>query len=366
MPLRWDCGPGLTVAEPRDEWVPFPVAAKITDGAGTMTTKISALICTRDRPDTVGQALESVARCEHPNLDVHVLDQSTTDETRSIVMSVAEKFSETRAILYHHLDVAGLSRAYNAGVRMSDGSILACTDDDVIVPTDWLDPVVRAFETDPEIGLVYGQVLVPESLERAGVDGLVVPALSWDRRVRLHEDQRNFKVWGMGANMAFRRDVHERVGGFDEAMGGGAPLRSSQDYDFALRTYRAGYAVLLEPDMKVDHYGTRTTEQWPATGRNYGIGDGAFYSKHARCGDVVAARLLLYKFASIGWHTIRDSWRERRFTGLTAYDAGFLVGLREAARFGIDRPLRLYRATARARTGPTEANPVTGSAPASR
>ena len=325
-----------------------------------MTTKISALICTRDRPDTVGQAVESVARCEHPDLDVHVLDQSTTDETRSIVTSIAERYADRRAVVYHHLDVAGLSRAYNAGVRVSDGPILACTDDDVIVPTDWLDPVVHAFETDPDVGLVYGQVLVPSSLETAFEDGLIVPALSWSERERLHEDDRNFKVWGMGANMAFRRDVHERVGGFDEAMGGGAPLRSSQDFDFALRTYRAGHAVLLEPDMKVDHYGTRTAEQWPATGRNYGIGDGAFYSKHARCGDLVAARLLVRKFAEIGWHTVRNSWRERRFIGLSDYDRGFVAGLREAARFDIDRRQRLYRVTARARTGPTEANPVTG------
>ena len=44
-----------------------------------MTTKISVLICTRDRPDTVGQAIASVAACEYGNFDLHVMDQSTTD-----------------------------------------------------------------------------------------------------------------------------------------------------------------------------------------------------------------------------------------------------------------------------------------------
>ena len=39
-----------------------------------MNTKVSVLICTRDRPDTVGQAIESVVRCAYPSFDVHVMD----------------------------------------------------------------------------------------------------------------------------------------------------------------------------------------------------------------------------------------------------------------------------------------------------
>ena len=71
-----------------------------------------------------------------------------------------------------------------------------------------------------------------------------------------------------------------------------APLRSSQDFDFALRVYRAGFAVLLDPAVKVDHYGARTKAQWPGTLVAYGIGDGAFYGKHVRCRDPLAAWLL--------------------------------------------------------------------------
>ena len=51
--------------------------------------------------------------------------------------------------------------------------------------------------------------------------------------------------------------------------------------------------VLLSPAVKVDHYGVRTREQWPATLRAYGFGDGAFYWKHVRCGDLFALSLLV-------------------------------------------------------------------------
>jgi glycosyltransferase involved in cell wall biosynthesis len=323
-------------------------------------TTASVLICTRDRPDTVGQAIESVARCNHPSFDVHVMDQSSTDETRIIVESLADQFESRCRIVYHHLEKAGLSRAYNAGLRVSEGEIIACTDDDVVVPADWLSRIVERFDADPELGLLYGQVLVPESLVEAAASGTIVPTLWRSTTVRLHQRDRNFVIWGMGANTAIRRQMLDDILGFDEALGGGAPLRSSQDFDFSFRAYRAGYAILLDHAVTVDHYGSRTPEQWPATQRNYGIGDGAFYSKHIRCGDLLALRLLLHQFAWVARTWLTSSWRERRPAVLDEYGRNLMTGIRLGSRFGVDKRHRLYRETERARIDVTEANAVTG------
>jgi glycosyltransferase involved in cell wall biosynthesis len=325
-----------------------------------MKPKISVLICTRDRPDTVGQAIESVAACEYPSFDIHIMDQSTTEMTKRIVEDLAETWKAQCAIVYHHLDKAGLSRAYNAGMRLSDGVYIACTDDDVIVPSDWLAQIEKALTADPEVGLLYGQVCIPDSLLPDVEKGLIVPALTWEKRERLHPKQRNFKVWGMGANMALRRSLLESVGGFDEAMGGGGPLRSSQDFDFAYRTYRFGQGVLLEPLVKVDHYGTRTQEQWPATDRNYGIGDGAFYAKHIRCGDFLALKLFLKAFCRAHLQAVYHSLKQRRLVPVSGYGKYLMVGVREASKFAIDRTFRLYQETDRGKMSVTESNVVTG------
>jgi glycosyltransferase involved in cell wall biosynthesis len=321
---------------------------------------VSVLICTRDRPDTVGQAIESVALCDYPSFDVHVMDQSTTDETRVIVDELASRFDVRCAIHYHHLEKAGLSRAYNTGIGVSTGDIIACTDDDVVVPSDWLARIVDAFMADPELGLLYGQVLVPASLKEAAASGTIVPTLWRTTTVRLHQRDGNFMVWGMGANMAMRRSMVEDIVGFDEALGGGAPLRSSQDFDFSLRAYRAGYAIALDHTVMVDHYGSRTPEQWPATQRNYGIGDGAFYSKHIRCGDLLALRLLLRQGAWVGRTWLTASWREHRPVAVSDYGRNLLTGIRLGSRFDVDKERRLYRETARARIDVTDANAVTG------
>ena len=334
-----------------------PFAERVCDAT---EPAISVVICTRDRPDTIGQAIESVVRCTYRGFDLYVMDQSTTDSTQRIVQSLRRRFSERCAIHYHHLERAGLSHAYNAAIALSDGPVIACTDDDVVVPEEWLARIAQAFQNDEQLGLLYGQVLAPASLaEAAETTGMMLPSLVWEQPKRLIRENRNFKVWGMGANMALRRNAIVGIGGFDEAMGGGAPLRSSQDFDVSLRMYRAGYAVSLEPGITVDHYGTRTREQWPATMFNYGVGDGAFYSKHARCADLLAVRMLVGCATREALKAVDRSVRARRLVGFTPYGRGFFVGIREGMRFRVDRRHRRYVETKQALFAATDPNAVT-------
>jgi GT2 family glycosyltransferase len=305
----------------------------------------------------VGQALESVAECDFQGFDVHVMDQSTDTKTREIVEQLAARFAHKVPIVYHHLDKAGLSRAYNAGVRACTGSIVACTDDDVVVPKNWLTGIERAFDADAGAGLLYGQVLVPDSLKQAVAEGIVVPALHIDRPERMARGQ-GFRVFGMGANFALRRSLWEQVGGFDEALGGGGPLRSSQDFDFAYRAYVNGFAVLLDPHVTVDHYGSRAPEQWPATLKAYGIGDGAFYSKHIRCGDLFAAWLFGKIVARSVARQAKSLLLQRRFKD-DDYAFNLFNGVRDGMKFAVDKGHRLYRETERGKITVTEANTVT-------
>jgi hypothetical protein len=146
----------------------------------------------------------------------------------------------------------------------------------------------------------------------------------------------------MDANFALRRSLFDRIGGFDEILGGGAPLRSSQDYDFQYRAYLANAVILLRPDIVVDHYGVRFPDQWPATHRAYGIGDGAFYVKHIRCGDLFALRMLLRRLV---WLSVREALNGvRKKDSFATYLKGYFIGMRGSLNYGVDRRLRLYAA----------------------
>jgi GT2 family glycosyltransferase len=169
----------------------------------------------------------------------------------------------------------------------------------------------------------------------------VIPTLPIPQRKRLNQ-RIGFQVFGMGANFAVRRSVCEQLGGFDEVLGGGGPLKSSQDFDFAYRVFRAGGTILLEPDVVIYHYGFRSLGQWPATLKAYGIGDGAFYFKHVRAGDLYATRLLLGKICLHSARELKHLIERGRAGAQWDYVGHIFVGMYHSLRFGIDRRRRLY------------------------
>ncbi|MFN8639656.1 MAG: hypothetical protein U0360_09415 [Dehalococcoidia bacterium] len=108
--------------------------------------------------------------------------------------------------------------------------------------------------------------------------------------------QSRFAGEGATANMAARREVCERLGGFDEQLGVGATFRSCEDNDFCERAIRAGFAVLQDPRIEVLHWGARARLDGAADRLRYDYsrGYGAMLMKHARCGDLCA----MYR---LGW-----------------------------------------------------------------
>jgi glycosyltransferase involved in cell wall biosynthesis len=296
---------------------------------------VSSIMCTRNRSDSVGQAVASVLANDYPDFELLIVDQSTDDRTRDIVHELMQVHPNLR---YFHTDKAGLSRAYNIGIRETRGEILAFTDDDCVAPRDWISNIVAAFSDELDAEMLYGQVLLPAALRNHTGE---VPTLPIYQPRRLSQRD-GFRIYGMGANFAARRRLFERIGGFDEILGGGGPLKSSQDFDLQYRAYRGGATVLLRPEVKVDHYGLRTREQWPATQRAYGVGDGAFYFKHVRCGDLFALGLLVRRLLRVGVAEALNTIGVRRRPSQAAYFFSCLTGIRDSLGYGVDRGRRMY------------------------
>ena len=294
---------------------------------------VSAVVCTRNRHDSVEQSIRSILANDFASFELVVIDQSTSDATGVILRRIE---AEDPRLRYVHVDEAGLSRAYNTAVRSTGGGILVFTDDDCVAPTNWMSNIVAAFESEPDGDLLYGQV-VPLSPDPE--DASLTPYLNIAKPERLSRKD-GFRVFGMGANFAARRRLFESMGYFDEILGGGGELRSSQDFDFAYRVFKAGRITLLRPEVTLQHDGRRDLKDWPTLLRNYGIGDGGFYTKHVRCFDIYALYLLT-KQITVGTTKHLIKLALRRGTNLD-YIRGVLVGIRGSFKFGVDRKARLY------------------------
>jgi glycosyltransferase involved in cell wall biosynthesis len=296
---------------------------------------ISTVICTRNREDKIGTAIQSVLANDYPSFDLTVIDQSTSDATRQVVEPMAATDSRLR---YVHVDEAGLSRAYNNGIARTTGAILAFTDDDCVVAPDWLTSIANAFATEPDGDLLYGQVMAagdtPEDIANT-------PALVIQTAERLSRRD-GFKVFGMGANFSARRSLFSSIGGFDTVLGGGGELRSSQDYDLAYRAYRGGHVILLRPEVTLRHDGRRDSADWPALLRAYGTGDGAFYTKHVRCRDVYALWLLARRICGTTARWAYKTVVKRNKPEELHYVRGVLSGIRGSFGFKVNRAMRMY------------------------
>ena len=307
---------------------------------------ISVIICTCDRPDTVGRAVESVLGQAYPAFEVLVVDQSRSNETEDIVGGLAERHASLR---YVRLPDRGLSRAYNRGVAEASNEVIAFTDDDCVAPPLWLDTVARAFDEHSDLWLLYGQVLGPQESEAQNQNG-VVPTLPITRLQRLSRKD-GFRVFGMGANFAANRSMLQRLGGFDEVLGGGGPLQSAQDFDLTYRVYDAGGVILLDPRVVVHHYGFRSDAEWPATIKSYGVGVGAFYMKHVRAGDLFATALLV-RILALGAVRVAKRWLLRQPSGeFRMYLRHLVVGMWRSRTYSVDRRRRLYRLSPSVATG---------------
>jgi glycosyltransferase involved in cell wall biosynthesis len=224
----------------------------------TRPPDLSIVICTYNRAASLQLTLAALAaQVTRASIrwEVVIVDNNSTDATHAVI----QRFVSTADIPSRYVFVAeqGLSRARNAGVAASRGDIIAFTDDDVLPAADWVDRIaITMAETNAH---VVGGRIVPTWLEeppawlrhRSALHGALA-ILDYANAMPVLDAHRAPSVWG--ANMAFRRCVFERVGGFDTRRGlVGATLHRGEEIDLVARALAAGCQAVYEPSIIVSH-----------------------------------------------------------------------------------------------------------------
>ncbi|HXZ98786.1 MAG TPA: glycosyltransferase family 2 protein [Candidatus Binatia bacterium] len=310
--------------------------------------RVTVCVPTRNRGSAIAPTLRSLAALTHDDFEVVVVDQSTDLRSRR---AYEEVVGDDPRFSYVATDTIGLSVGRNIAVSRATGSIIAFTDDDCVVPADWLTDIERVFAAHPEAMMICGGVLAGEHDPRAGA----IPTFTPRRSQLLTSPWLKYRSRGIGANLAFRASALHRAGRFDEVLGAGAPLKSCEDGDMAYRFLRAGMPVLDVPEPAVVHYGFRTWSQLRPLSRGALMACGADCMKHLRLGDpaILPTLLFLWFRRTIRWHNV---FRLRRPIGASLFFE-FGRGMLLSFRYRIDRRSRTYVPPAVARTDCQKSGP---------
>jgi glycosyltransferase involved in cell wall biosynthesis len=273
-------------------------------------TGVSMIVCTRDRADMLTAALDGLRSTLRSTDECIVVDSASSDpRVRTII--------EANGMRYVRCELAGLSRARNAGVAVATKAVVAFTDDDCVVRAGWSDAYEKRFDSDGKLGFVTGHVAADKK-------GRLTVSVKEDLWARGFTREDPLESMGTGANMAFRVDALNEVGGFDDLLGAGGRFHAAEEQDMFWRLLRAGWAGAYEPAASVLHRQWRTDVQNIRLHVHYGVGRGALVSKIRRI-DRAEGRAMRRK--DLWTNGLASAWRNLR----SGYQSGAAADLAQTA-----------------------------------
>lgn len=226
---------------------------------------VSVIVTVRNGEDEIGGCLASLLRTDYPadRREILVADFGSTDRTAEMVRGFPVRYLPSSG--------PGVCHARNRGIEASRGELLAFTDPDCIVSSRWLRDLVGPFQRE-EVGAVGGGILpYPGS----------TAAERFAARRRSHSQERPLshprRPFVLTPNVAFRREVFERIGRFDTAFPGGG----WEDADLCWRlTRETGLELAYAPNAAVFHRYRTTAAAFFVQHLRYGYGLGLLRRKY--------------------------------------------------------------------------------------
>ena len=254
----------------------------------------SVIVPTYNRLSQLKKTLTSLFGQSFTDYEIIVVNDGGTDETHEYLTQLA---SQGKLVYYKQVN-SGPAIARNLGLKNANGDYIAFTDDDCIVPKDWLKKYHEYFQNNSAAGLGGASRTGDESNLFAVTNDVIVNFL----KNAINTAQGSQITFLTTNNTVYKKSSLEKVGGFDKCFRIGAEER-----DLNYRLHMAGEVLQFDGSIVVDHYNDANFSKFLHHQFDQGKGSYIFYRNAlSRFGERPALisikiylQLLVYPFKTL-------------------------------------------------------------------
>lgn len=219
---------------------------------------VSIIIPTRDKGDLLGRCLESVLKkSTYDKYEIIVVDNGSRDaKTLAYLHDITNRPDKCRVITFN--EPFNFSLINNFAAREAGGDYLLFLNNDTeVITSDWLEEMVSCAQR-PEVGAVGAKLLFPDNRIQHGGVILGIGGVAGHAFYGLPDNSPGYMDFisvrrncsaVTAACLMMRREVFERVGGFDEELD-----VAYNDVDLCLRVVEEGYYIVWTPHAVLYHH----------------------------------------------------------------------------------------------------------------
>ena len=296
---------------------------------GSRLPMVSVIVAMRNEEGFIERCLDSVAEQDYPpeQLEVLVIDGRSTDRSREIVSAKEETMPSLR-LLDNEKRISPV--AFNIGIREARGEVVTIISAHCYLAPNYVSSCVEYLQKTGA-DCVGGPIetIGENDTARAIALAMSSPFGVGDALFRYSEREQYVDTLAFGA---YRRDVFDRVGLFDEELVG------SEDDEFNYRLRSQGGKLFLTPAIRSFYYGRSSLRDLCQQYFRYGLGKVRVMRRHP--GQTRLRHLIPSLFVLALALSAVLAFLSRWFALLFAFVAGsyvllsLLVSFRIAAREG--------------------------------
>ena len=230
----------------------------------TSTPIISVITPTYNRADELGPLIHSLQNqtLDHSLFELIISDDGSTDDTASVIDSWRKKINFELRYLTQGNQGPGAAR--NHGLSKSRGELILFIDSDCEAHRSWAETILNAYQRD-EFDACGGPDNAKSdfTLLQKAIDFSLTSFLTTGG-MRGHSDKMIAKFYPRSHNMALKRSVYEKLGGFGS-------LRHGQDIELSYRIHKSGARVKFIKDAIVYHRRRTTLKKFFRQVFNWGV-----------------------------------------------------------------------------------------------